>query len=280
MIAVLALALWANGQAREIPDESFRGGELSGILRSRQEVMDPAYQKLNKLALVFATKFNEVHSKGYDANGNTGKDSLKLVKALLLATLIIVVKQTLISVIAMCLKSQVITTKCALTAMNGMSHVCQKVLMFLDSNTAGTLKFDGLEIKISNSTGMSKGDSFLVKPVSGVINGMQTLVSNASDFAAAGSKDSGPGDNENIKQLVKLQDEKLIDGSSTFSDFYATLVNDVGSKTKQAQIDSETQNKMTESFYEQEQAISGVNMNEESIQMQKIQQFSMPMHKY
>ncbi|MEX6210737.1 flagellar basal body rod C-terminal domain-containing protein [Providencia huaxiensis] len=30
---------------------------------------------------------------------------------------------------------------------------------------------------------------------------------------------------------------------------------------------------MTESFYAQEQAISGVNMNEESIQMQKIQQF-------
>ncbi len=70
----------ANGQAREIPDESFRGGELSGILRSRQEVMDPAYQKLNKLALVFATKFNEVHSKGYDANGNTGKDFFEMGK--------------------------------------------------------------------------------------------------------------------------------------------------------------------------------------------------------
>ena len=26
------------------------------------------------MALVFAEKFNEVHRKGYDANGNTGKD--------------------------------------------------------------------------------------------------------------------------------------------------------------------------------------------------------------
>jgi flagellar hook-associated protein 1 FlgK len=109
--------------------------------------------------------------------------------------------------------------------------------------------------------------------MNGVVNGMSTLVTESSQFAKAGSKDGGPGDNENIKELVKLQDQKLIDGGSTFSDFYATLVNDVGSRTKQAQIDSETQNKMTESFYRQEQEISGVNMNEESIQMQKIQQF-------
>lgn len=264
----------ANGQVREIPDESFRGGELSGILRSRQEVMDPAYQKLNKLALVFATKFNEVHSKGYDANGNTGKDFFEIGKG------------TVVSNTHNSGKADFDLSYSDVSKVTGnnyemrfdgsewnVTRLPEGIKVPVDSNTAGTLKFDGLEIKISNSTGMSKGDSFLVKPVSGVINGMQTLVSNASDFAAAGSKDSGPGDNENIKELVKLQDEKLIDGSSTFSDFYATLVNDVGSKTKQAQIDSETQNKMTESFYEQEQAISGVNMNEESIQMQKIQQF-------
>lgn len=54
----------ANGQAREIPDESFRGGELSGILRSRQEVMDPAYQKLNKLALVLRPNSMKYIAKG------------------------------------------------------------------------------------------------------------------------------------------------------------------------------------------------------------------------
>ncbi|MEX9357479.1 flagellar basal body rod C-terminal domain-containing protein, partial [Proteus mirabilis] len=142
----------------------------------------------------------------------------------------------------------------------------------VDTSTAETLKIDGIALKISNNNAQS-GDAFLVKPVNGVINGMQTLVSEAANFAAAGSKGSGPGDNENLKELVKLQDQKLVGGTSTFSDYYATIVNDVGNQTKQAQIDSETQNKMTESFYEQQQAISGVNMNEESIQMQKIQQF-------
>ncbi|HDN2513115.1 TPA: flagellar hook-associated protein FlgK [Providencia rettgeri] len=264
----------ANGQAREIPDESFRGGELSGILRSRQDVIDPAYQKLNKLALVFATKFNEVHSKGYDASGKTGENFFEIGKG------------NVVSNTHNTGKADFDLKYSDVSKVTGSNYDIRfgddgwsvtrlpegtKVALD-DDSTATTLKFEGIEINISNSS-VQKGDSFLAKPVSGVINGMQTLISDATKFAAAGSKDSGPGDNENIKELVKLQDQKLIDGGSTFSDFYATLVNDVGSKTKQAQIDSETQNKMTESFYEQEQAISGVNMNEESIQMQKIQQF-------
>lgn len=263
----------ANGQAREISDDAFRGGELSGVLRSRQEVIDPSYQKLNKLALVFANKFNEMHRKGFDATGNTGKDFFEIGKG---------------SVVSNTFNRGNAEFD---LGYDDVSHVTENnyELRFdgsdwnvtrppegtkvdVDDSTAGILKFDGIALKISNNNAQS-GDSFLVKPVSGVINGMQTLINDAGKFAAAGGKDSGPGDNENLKELVKLQDQKLVGGTSTFSDYYAKIVNDVGSQTKQAQIDSETQNKMTESFYQQEQAISGVNMNEESIQMQKIQQF-------
>ncbi|MGL4212239.1 MAG: flagellar basal body rod C-terminal domain-containing protein, partial [Morganella morganii] len=130
---------------------------------------------------------------------------------------------------------------------------------------------EGMDIKISNTTAQA-GDKFLLKPVDNVIGGLNTLVTNAADFAAADST-GGASNNENIKELVKLQDQKLVGGTSTLSDFYASLVNDVGSKASQAQIDSEVQNKLTVSFYEQQQGISGVNTNEESVQMQKMQQF-------
>lgn len=263
----------ANGQAREIPDESFRGGELSGILRSRQEVIDPAYQKLNKLALVFTTKFNEAHSKGFKANGEKGGDFFDIGKGSVVSN---TYNQSKVDFDLKYSDVSKVTGNNYEMRFDGtewnVTRLPEGSKVTVDSATNGVLKFDGIELNISNGPAM-KGDSFVVKPVNGVINGMQTKVTDASDFAAAGSKDSGPGDNENIKELVKLQDQKLVDNSSTFSDFYATLVNDVGSRTKQAQIDSETQNKMTESFYQQEQAISGVNMNEESIQMQKIQQF-------
>ena len=263
----------ANGQAREISDDAFRGGELSGILRSRKDVIDPTYQQLNKLALVFATKFNEVHSQGFDANGKTGENFFDIGKGNVVSntynngTAEFDVSYTDVSkVTGSNYEMRFDGSEWNVTRLPAGTNVT------VDSTTAGSLKFDGIELKIGGGVPQT-GDTFVVKSVNGVINGMNTLISDASSFASAGSKDSGPGDNENVKEMVKLQDKKLVDGGSTFSDFYASLVNDVGSKTKQAQIDAETQNKMTESFYQQEQAISGVNMNEESIQMQKIQQF-------
>lgn len=263
----------ANGQAREIPDDAFRGGEISGVLRSRQEVIDPSYQKLNKLALVFANKFNQVHRQGFDATGNTGKDFFEIGKGSVVSNTFNRGKADF--ELGYDDVSRVTENNYEMrfdgTDWN-VTRLPEGAKVDVDSSTAGILKFDGIALTISNNSAQS-GDSFLVKPVSGVINGMQTLISEAGKFAAAGAKDSGPADNENLKELVKLQDQKLVSGTSTFSDYYAKIVNDVGSQTKQAQIDSETQNKMTESFYQQEQAISGVNMNEESIQMQKIQQF-------
>lgn len=74
-----------------------------------------------------------------------------------------------------------------------------------------------MEIGISNNTAQ-EGDSFLLKPVDNVISGMNTLINNAADFASADST-GGASNNENIKELIKLQDQKLVGGTSTFSDF-------------------------------------------------------------
>lgn len=261
------------GNVREIKDEQIRGGELSGILRSRREVIDPARQKLNQMALVFAEKFNEVHRKGYDANGKTGNDFFAVGGGSMVSnthnkgSADFDIKYTDVSnVTGNNYDVSFDGTDWSVTRLPEGTVVNAN----FDSAT-GTLKFDGMDIKISNNTAQA-GDRFVLKPVDNVIGGMNTLINNAADFATADST-GGASNNENIKELVKLQDQKLVGGTSTLSDFYASLVNDVGSKTKDAQINSETQNKLTISLYESQQSISGVNTNEESVQMQKMQQF-------
>ena len=259
------------GNIREIKDEQIRGGELSGVLRSRREVIDPARQKLNQMALVFAEKFNEVHRKGYDANGNTGNDFFAVGGGSVVSNTHnkgkadFDIKYTDVSAVSG--NNYDVSfdgTNWNVTRLPEGTTVNATV-------TGGKLSFDGMEINITNNTAQA-GDSFLLKPVENVIGGMNTLINNAADFAAADST-GGASNNENIKELVKLQDQKLVGGTSTLSDFYASLVNDVGSKTKDAQVSSETQNKLTISIYESQQGISGVNTNEESVQMQKMQQF-------
>ncbi|HCM61860.1 MAG TPA: flagellar hook-associated protein FlgK [Morganella sp. (in: Bacteria)] len=259
------------GNIREIKDEQIRGGELSGVLRSRREVIDPARQKLNQMALVFAEKFNEVHRKGYDANGNTGNDFFAVGGGSVVSNTHnkgkadFDIKYTDVSAVSG--NNYDVSfdgTNWNVTRLPEGTTVNATV-------TGGKLSFDGMEINITNNTAQA-GDSFLLKPVENVIGGMNTLINNAADFAATDST-GGASNNENIKELVKLQDQKLVGGTSTLSDFYASLVNDVGSKTKDAQVSSETQNKLTISIYESQQGISGVNTNEESVQMQKMQQF-------
>lgn len=261
------------GNVREIKDEQIRGGELSGVLRSRRETIDPARQKLNQMALVFAEKFNEIHRQGYDANGNTGKDFFGIGSGSVVSNGHN--KGDAAFDVSYSDVSQVNGGNYDIRYEGGKWNVTKlpegtAVNATFDSST-GTLNFDGVNVKLSGGT-PQEGDSFLLKPVDNVISGMSTLVNDAADFAAADSA-GGASNNENIKELVKLQDQKLVGGTSTLSDFYASLVNDVGSKASQAQIDSEVQDKLTVSFFEQEQAISGVNTNEESVQMQKMQQF-------
>ncbi|HDF2342424.1 flagellar hook protein FlgK [Morganella morganii] len=261
------------GNVREIKDDQIRGGELSGVLRSRREIIDPARQKLNQMALVFAEKFNEVHRKGYDANGQTNKDFFAVGSGSVVSNTHnkgkadFDIKYNDVSKV---------TGNNYDVSYDGTNWNVTKLPEGTAVNanfdaTSGTLSFDGMDIKISNNTAQA-GDKFLLKPVDNVIGGLNTLVTNAADFAAADST-GGASNNENIKELVKLQDQKLVGGTSTLSDFYASVVNEVGSKASQAQIDSEVQNKLTVSFYEQQQGISGVNTNEESVQMQKMQQF-------
>lgn len=261
------------GNVREIKDDQIRGGELSGVLRSRREIIDPARQKLNQMALVFAEKFNEVHRKGYDANGNTGKDFFAVGSGSVVSNTHNKGKADFDIKYNDVSKVTGNNYDVSYDGTNwNVTRLPEGIAVTANFDGAtGTLSFEGMDIKISNNT-VQAGDKFLLKPVDNVIGGLNTLVTNAADFAAADST-GGASNNENIKELVKLQDQKLVGGTSTLSDFYASLVNDVGSKASQAQIDSEVQNKLTVSFYEQQQGISGVNTNEESVQMQKMQQF-------
>jgi flagellar hook-associated protein 1 FlgK len=61
-----------NGNA-DISDQ-MTGGKLGGALSFREEVLDPAQQKLGQLAAGLAMEFNAVHKNGFDLNGTAGSD--------------------------------------------------------------------------------------------------------------------------------------------------------------------------------------------------------------
>ncbi len=53
------------------------GGSLAGSLRFRDEVLDPAQQKLGQVAAGLAMEFNALHKNGFDLSGTAGLDLFK-----------------------------------------------------------------------------------------------------------------------------------------------------------------------------------------------------------
>lgn len=261
-----------NEQPYEINDEQLNGGELSGSLRSYYEIIEPTYQKINKLALIFATKINEIHEKGFDIDGNMGKPFFSVGKGYVVGNT--TNKGNVDFSLSYDDVSQIEANNYNLY-FNGNSWIATRLpdgnKVVVDDSNPNILKFDGIELTIDNNTAKN-GDSFLVKPVNNVISELGNLVNNDAKFSAAGSNKCEPSDNENIKALAELQNKKLIKGNATFTDYYAFLVNDVGNLAKQAQASADIYNGMTEKFYQQIQSNSGVNIDEEMIQMQKNQQ--------
>ena len=65
----------ANGIMEITPQIS--GGSLGGALRFRDEVLDPAQQKLGRVATGMAMEVNAIHKNGFDLSGTAGLDLFK-----------------------------------------------------------------------------------------------------------------------------------------------------------------------------------------------------------
>ena len=65
----------------------------------------------------------------------------------------------------------------------------------------------------------------------------------------------------------------MVGGNKTFNDSYATLVSDVGNKTSTLKTSSATQTNVVTQLSNQQQSISGVNLDEEYGNLQRFQQY-------
>ncbi|TDB47565.1 flagellar hook-associated protein FlgK [Photorhabdus khanii] len=260
------------GDVVEINEKFINQGELSGILRARSEVLDNSRNQLNQLALVLGDQFNQVHRSGFDLKGEPGKDFFTFNNPDVISNS---KNKGSADFNVEYADTSVVKASDYHISYDGANWKIQRASDKADISakvTGNTLEFDGLKVEI-NSTNAQANDQYTLKAVSGVIGGMEVNVKDASQFAAAGTKDSGPSDNVNVKKLAELQSKKLVDGKASFSGAYASMVSTIGNQTNTANVDLKTQNNITKQLYAEQQAVSGVNMDEEYGALQGLQQY-------
>lgn len=133
------------------------------------------------------------------------------------------------------------------------------------------MTFDGLTVNVTGTANTK--DSFTVKPVVDVIVNMDLAISDESKLAMASVSGGGDSDNRNGQKMLDLQNSKIVGGNKTFNDAYASLVSTVGSTTSSLKTSSATKANVVTQLSNQQQSISGVNLDEEYGNLQRYQQY-------
>lgn len=263
-----------TGATSEIPEKLVTTGSLGGLLAFRSD-LDNTRNQLGQLAMALGSSFNTQHEAGYDSNGDAGEAFFNLGSPAVISN---TKNTTTASVSAQWTDTSKVQASNYKVSYDGTNWSVTRnsdnasitPTMGTDTNGNSTLSFDGLQLTVSGSP--AKNDSFLVKPVADVVVNMGVNITDESKVAAAGA-DDGVSDNTNAQSLLDLQTKNVITGSKTLTQSYASMVADIGNKTSNLETTSTTQTNVVTQLTNQQQSISGVNLDEEYGNLTRYQQY-------
>ncbi|QLA68108.1 flagellar hook-associated protein FlgK [Enterobacter pasteurii] len=264
----------ASGNAIRLNEETTTTGKLGGLFSFRNHDLVDARNQLDQIALQLANKFNVANANGYDRNGDVGGDIFSLDNPQAVANTgnsgdaSLSVVRTDIPAVQPDDYTVVYegpgSADWSITASDGHT-----VTPEVGSN--GELNFDGLSITPGGSA--QPGDSFVVNGVAGASESISVAITDGDQIAAAKSSDvSDESDNENLLEMLDIKDEAVV-GNKTLSDAYASLVSGVGSSVSTLSSNLDTATQVKEQWATQRQSVSGVNTEEEYINLQMYSQF-------
>jgi flagellar hook-associated protein 1 FlgK len=105
--------------------------------------------------------------------------------------------------------------------------------------------------------------------VAGSAASMSVVMTDPSQIAAAGAG-QGTGDNSNTTAMANLANQNIV-GGQTPTDFFSSFVSTLGATVSGVQADNTAQNASVSQLQSQNNALSGVNLNDEAAAMSTLQ---------
>lgn len=238
------------------------GGEISGNLRFRDEVLDPARRQLGALAAGLSLQFNDLHKQGYDLNGTQGVALFNLDVG------------SSISVSGGSSGTVTATYRApaageSLQASDYSYDADTGILTRLSDNAAVNAADEGFDIDTSAAVA---GEKYLIRPAFYAAQSLKTEITDPRKIAAAQDPAAIPGDNRNALALANLESQAVLqNGKNTFTQVYGQLVAEVGGMTNTALVSRSAQEVLLEQATSARENLSGVNLDEEAANLIKFQ---------
>jgi flagellar hook-associated protein 1 FlgK len=257
--------------------QSITGGELSGALKFRDQVLDPAQRQLGVLAAGLSLQFNAIHNSGFDLNGAPGKDFFALGSTGL--SVPVTVNPNLPgggSIAASYDPANTVNLNPSDYRLDydGSNYTLTRLS---DKQTINIAGFPGSPVNVEGMTisltaAPSGVSSFLIRPASHAAEDLKINIGDPKEIAAAGTASSVPGDNTNALKLANLEQQSILSGGrSTLSSAYGQLVSQVGGSTQSAKTSQSAQQVLLNQAKQTRENLVGVNLDEEAANLIKFQ---------
>jgi len=223
---------------------------------------------LGKMAVGLAQAFNALHRQGVDLNGKAGEDFFALGTALGVPH-------------AKNAGDAGVNIHYAdINAMTGDDYQVsfdgsQYTVTRLPANTevwrgAMPAVIDGLELKLAGAP--AAGDTWLLQPTRDAAKQLHVVITDPAKVAAADAK-GGTANGEIALQLAKLREQKIMGhGTVSLTEAYSQLVSKGAVKTQQIATAAKAQANLISLSYQAQQQVSGVNLNEEYVNIERYQE--------
>ena len=270
----------AQGNGTDVT-ASIRSGRIHGLLEVRDTVLPSLNANVDRLAAQLTSNVNQLHSAGYGLDGttgqgffvprqvtgqalaaNTGGGALQSIDVFDPTQLTLDDYRLSFASPALPPTFDIVNATTGATVASGQNYAA-----------GATFRFAGLAVTLAdNGTPPQPGDTFLIRTTRDAARNIAVdpvLLTHPRQVAAA--QTPNPGDNANALALAQLQEAQTIDGS-TFGAFYHTVITSVGVQSQQASQLAEQQHTVLTGLENRREALSGVSLDEEQIDLIRFQQ--------
>jgi flagellar hook-associated protein 1 FlgK len=202
--------------------QQISGGTLGGLLQFRSQMLDPAANSLGQIAVVLSNAMNTQNESGLDQSGNLGgaifavgapnvlPDSANTGNA--------TVSATVSNANALTADNYILSYNGANWSLSNASSGAS-VTMTGNGTAANPFVADGLSLVVG--AGAQAGDSYQIEPTSGAVAGMQVVMTDPSQLAAAAPLLTAPASTNtgtaSIDQGTVATDGTWVRGNYTLS---------------------------------------------------------------
>ena len=262
---------------------SITGGKIKGYLDMRDTEVEDLRDKLDRLAAGFVKEFNKIHQQGFGIDGSTGNNFFSALTTTVLINTNNTGSATLTATNGDPSNISVDKYEITITGSNSFS-----LTNLTTGASSGTFTFtsgstfnlaNGFAVTISGTPAV--GDKFKLSVSESASRNFSVasgVLSNSSKIAAGLNSST---DGANALELVELQFKLVFDsitldsagsGTSTFDEFYSSIVSTVGINSFSSQSIFSQQEAILLQLDTRRESISGVSIDEELINMIKFQQ--------